>query len=886
LVTVIWVTTTAYSSDALLEDPLRLPEVGWNKLRVVSPTVLELTLVTTKDRDPAPVQQWNFVRGEGDLRLPNVAAFKVIGNGKTVPVERVGFKRRVLYAPLKKRDLRIGNYLYLQLRTPLSDNTDVRVETTDATLWPKSMRFESRVDPRRLSPVIHVNQVGYLPSLPKKAMVGYFLGSLGELPVANANSTFAIVDAQSGANAYRGKLQRRPDEGYTFQTYQHVYEADFSDLQIPGEYRLEVPGLGVSYPFLIDEGVAGSFARTYALGLYHQRCGTNNVLPFTRFVHGPCHTAPAEVPVPSNVFSNTWKMIAQASANATNNARHTAPVLKSEATCLYPFQNKGSIDVSGGHHDAGDYSKYTANSAGLIHHLMTAVDVMPGVADLDNLGVPESGDGKGDILQEAKWEADFLAKMQDADGGFYFLVYPRDRAYENNVLPDEGDPQVVWPKTTAATAAAVAALAQCASSQYMKRQFPQSAELYLQKARKGWAFLEKAIAKYGKQGAYQKITHYGDPFMHDDELAWAACELFLATKDPSVHKRLIGWLNPADPNIRKWSWWRLYEAWGCAIRSYALAERAGKAREGELDLGLLKKCEGELIAAAEDHVKRAGASAYGTSFPIETKRVRAAGWYFGEDAAFDLAVAAQLEYPEKNDPRRNFTDALVGNLNYALGCNPVDVTYVTGLGWKRQRDIVHHYAQNDDRVLPPVGIPLGNVQAGFMWLDLYQKELGALSYPLDGDQRSPYPFYDRWGDSHNLAQEFVILHQGRGLAVAGWLIAQTDLRKQKWKPEVASIQVTGAEGRSSATTAKLEAKGLELSRARIVWEAAQQEPIFGATFTTSNAVPKWIEAEAQLPDGRFVFAATNLSSLPAVSRTGREAESGTRSLKNEAPRQP
>src|SRR6185503_10642368 len=131
LVTVIWVTTTAYSSDALLEDPLRLPEVGWNKLRVVSPTVLELTLVTTKDRDPAPVQQWNFVRGEGDLRLPNVAAFKVIGNGKTVPVERVGFKRRVLYAPLKKRDLRIGNYLYLQLRTPLSDNTDVRVETTD-----------------------------------------------------------------------------------------------------------------------------------------------------------------------------------------------------------------------------------------------------------------------------------------------------------------------------------------------------------------------------------------------------------------------------------------------------------------------------------------------------------------------------------------------------------------------------------------------------------------------------------------------------------------------------------------------------------------------------------------------------------------------------------
>jgi len=88
------------------------------------------------------------------------------------------------------------------------------------------------------------------------------------------------------------------------------------------------------------------------------------------------------------------------------------------------------------------------------------VDSIPGVASLDNLGIPESGDGIPDVLQEAKWEADFLAKMQDADGGFYFLVYPKDREYESNVLPENGDPQVVWPKSTSVTAAAVAALAE------------------------------------------------------------------------------------------------------------------------------------------------------------------------------------------------------------------------------------------------------------------------------------------------------------------------------------------------------------------------------------------------------------------------------------------
>ena len=72
-------------------------------------------------------------------------------------------------------------------------------------------------------------------------------------------------------------------------------------------------------------------------------------------------------------------------------------------------------------------------------------------------------------MQEAKWEADFLCKMQDADGGFYFLVYPQNREYESNVTPDHGDPQVVWPKNTSVTAASVAALAQCASSPVFKK---------------------------------------------------------------------------------------------------------------------------------------------------------------------------------------------------------------------------------------------------------------------------------------------------------------------------------------------------------------------------------------------------------------------------------
>ena len=826
---------TVILGAALLADnqPLELPKPGDHQLRILSADTLELTMVTTKEPDPAKVTTWNFAP-----QVPPASDFQVTVGGKPVPVKSVGFKRRVLYAPLVERDLRIGNHLYLVLGEGIRDRENVDVKSKH---WSASTQFKAVCDPLRFGPAIHVNQTGYIPAESKQAMIGYYLGNLGEL---KAKGDFKLVDAKTGKEVFAGKLSPRPDKGFTFPCYQQVLEADFSAFRTPGEYRLQVPGLGASWPFWIDEGVAASMARTHALGLYHQRCGGANEMPFTRFTHGPCHTVPAEVP--DSPDAATQKFISQSTADYTNTTRHTARQLKDTASSLYPFVRKGKVDVSGGHHDAGDYSKYTINSAGLIHYLMIAVDAFPGVSELDNLGLPESADRIGDVLQTAKWEADFLAKMQDDDGGFYFLVYPKERRYENNVMPDKGDAQVVWPKNTAATASAVAALAQCASSPSFKRHFPKEASAYLQKAQKGWSFLEKALAKYEKDGSYQKLTHYGHEFLHDDELAWAACEMFLATGKQAIHKRLTEWFNPNEANTRRWGWLRLCGSYGCAIRSYALAAKSGRIKADQLDIGFLKRCESELTAAAEDHWRRAQESAYGTSFPTETKRVRAAGWYFSSEAAFDIAAASQLDYPRGNDPRTKFREAIMSNLNYELGCNPVNVSYTTGLGWKWQREIVHQYAVNDRRQLPPSGIPVGNIQAGFMWLDHYKQELGALTFPPDSDQANPYPFYDRWGDSYNLSQEFVVLNPARDLGVAAWLMAQTSLKTQPWKPPKAlTVQV----GSPKAT---LSAPGIDLSRARLIWEAEDTEPHIGPAFELEGT-PKWIEVEVILPDGRRMF---------------------------------
>ncbi len=864
----------AAESDHFEGNSLALPHPGDCWLHCLSPTVLELTLITTKPPDPAPPGRWDFADDDQPAHLPNAREFEVLVGGQPQPVTAVGFKRRVIYAPLKHRDVRIGNWLYLTLSKPLANGQMVEVKDPDGKLWPPAEQFKAALDPLRWSPAIHVNQTGYLPGFPKTAMVGYYLGSLGEMDCFNTlatghaaptspqtSPTFQLIDSQTGREVFSGKLTIRSDHGFPFSCYQQVWEADFTKFNTPGHYRLAVPGLGASFSFLIDEGVAAAFARTYALGLYHQRCGTDNALPFTRDLHGPCHIAPAEIPVPQSAFKFTWQTIADKTADFAENPRHTAPQLKSEATQLYPFVKRGKLDVSGGHHDAGDYSKYTINSAALIHFLVFAADAFPGAGELDNLGIPESGDGKSDLLEEAKWEADFLCKMQDDDGGFFFLVYPREREYESDVPPDHGDPQVVWPKTTAVTAASVAALAQCSSSVLFKQQFPAAAALYLKKAKAGWDFLERAIAKHGQDGAYQKMTHYGNEFMHDDELAWAACEMYLATGEARYHEKLLAWLNPSV-ETRRWGWWRLYESYGCAMRSYAFAARTGRLKRQQLDPALLDRCENEIIAAAQDQLHRAQDSAYGTSFPEETKRSRSAGWYFSGDAAFDLAVGCQLDYPEFNDPRPRFRAALLSNLNYEAGCNPVNICYLTGLGWLRPREIVDQYAQNNRRLMPPSGIPIGNIQEGFTWIAVYGKELGRLSYPSDGADRAPYPFYDRWGDSFNLCTEFVSVNQARSLAYLAWLMAQTPLKDQPWKSMPGRITgIPAVSSLSKTVVAKIEADGLNLNQAEIVWEARDQEPFLGPEFRFQpvHTGAQWIEAEAQLPDGRRIFAITNFT---------------------------
>ncbi|MDB6017943.1 MAG: hypothetical protein JWR19_2432, partial [Pedosphaera sp.] len=51
---------TIAAADLPMDDsnPLRMPSVGDHQLRLITPTLLELELITTKNPDPAPATVW------------------------------------------------------------------------------------------------------------------------------------------------------------------------------------------------------------------------------------------------------------------------------------------------------------------------------------------------------------------------------------------------------------------------------------------------------------------------------------------------------------------------------------------------------------------------------------------------------------------------------------------------------------------------------------------------------------------------------------------------------------------------------------------------------------------------------------------------------------
>ena len=78
-----------------------------------------------------------------------------------------------------------------------------------------------------------------------------------------------------------------------------------------------------------------------------------------------------------------------------------------------------TLDVTGGWYDAGDHGKYVVNGGISVWQLLNQYErsrlvdgAQPGKLGDGTLAIPESGNKVPDILDEARWELEFLLKMQ------------------------------------------------------------------------------------------------------------------------------------------------------------------------------------------------------------------------------------------------------------------------------------------------------------------------------------------------------------------------------------------------------------------------------------------------------------------------------------------
>ncbi len=81
-----------------------------------------------------------------------------------------------------------------------------------------------------------------------------------------------------------------------------------------------------------------------------------------------------------------------------------------------------SRDMSGGWMDAGDSNKYVTFAEVTVHQLLTSYTENKNLWDNLDLDIPESNNSTPDILDEVKFELDWLLKMQDNDGGVFIKI--------------------------------------------------------------------------------------------------------------------------------------------------------------------------------------------------------------------------------------------------------------------------------------------------------------------------------------------------------------------------------------------------------------------------------------------------------------------------------
>ena len=214
--------------------------------------------------------------------------------------------------------------------------------------------------------------------------------------------------------------------------------------------------------------------------------------------------------------------------------------------------------------DAGDTNKYVPAIESVIVQLMEAYRMNP-QAFSDSWNIPESGNGVPDLLDEVKWELDFLKRMQDASHtNGLFLKVGLD-ASDGDVSPPSLDkrPRYYLPECTSSTIAGAAMFA-VASIVYKNTssQLSYGQDLLL-RAENAWARAKSSTTNFTKFQTNcddQNIKAGDADRSADEQLASAfAAAVYLYEATGKAEYKTFAEKNYINTWPMKAQWWGPYE---------------------------------------------------------------------------------------------------------------------------------------------------------------------------------------------------------------------------------------------------------------------------------------------------------------------------------------
>jgi endoglucanase len=509
------------------------------------------------------------------------------------------------------------------------------------------------------STAVRVNQVAYTPGAPKQATLVNSSGS----PVAWALRNADGATVASGQTSVKGADSMSGDT---------VHIIDFSTYDTIGHGYVLNAGGADSYPFDISADAVKKLRYDALAFFYHQRSGT----PILSQHVGSAYARPA---AHLNVSPN----------QGDNN-------VPCRVSCGY------TQDLRGGWYDAGDHGKYLPNGGISSWQLQNEYERAVTVTGADaaalgdsTLAIPERGNGIPDILDEARWEVEFLLKMQVPDGR-------TDAGMARHKISDEnwtGLPQrpeldaqrrVSSAVTTAATLNLAAVAAQTA--RIWKNLDPAFSATALAAARKAYTAAKANPRRYADANDSNGSGTYTDNNV-TDEFYWAAAELYVTTGEAAFRADLTSssLYRGASFNTQGFDWW-----WVGGLGDATLAMVPNGLPSAEV------AAIRQAIAGFADRMLNLMAS---EGYPAPTP---AYNWGSNGNIA-NNANAMALAYDFTG--QQKYRDGVFQTLSYLFGRNPLNRSYVAGYGENPVQNVHHRFwARSLDSSLPIA--PPGSVAGG------------------------------------------------------------------------------------------------------------------------------------------------------------------------------